>query len=194
MPLAHCGWQNRWDDPRRAYRTLYCADEAITCLREVLADLRPNTGVLAEIEDLFGPDAGLRAAAGAVTAEWRAERVLAPAGMEADGELVDVDDPATRARLEREHAALLAAHGMEHLDVSEIRSRTRAVTQAIGRALYERGAPGVHFGSNLDDQPCYALFEARGRLHPLPDEPALELTTDLAILRTVCDEYGLALR
>jgi hypothetical protein len=156
----------------------------------VLADLRPNTAVLAEIEELFGRDAGLRAAAGAVTAEWRAERVLAPAEMEADGELVDVDDPAMRAELEREHAALLTAHGMAHLDVSEIRSRTRAVTQAIGRALYERGA---RFGSNLDDQPCYALFEARGRLRPVAGEPPLELSTDLAILRAVCDEYGLAL-
>jgi hypothetical protein len=159
----------------------------------VLADLRPNTAVLAEIEQLFGRDAGLRAAAGAVTAEWRAERVLAPAEMEADGELVDVDDPAMRAELEREHAALLTAHGMAHLDVSEIRSPTRAVTQAIGRALYERGAPGVRFGSNLDDQPCYALFEARGRLRPVAGEPPLELSTDLAILRAVCDEYGLAL-
>jgi hypothetical protein len=193
VPLEYCGWQNRWDDPRRAYRTLYCAQEAITCLREVLADLRPNAAALTELEELFGPDAGLRAAAGAVTEEWRAQRVLAPAAMEADGALIDVDDPATRAALEREHAALLAAHDMPHLDVTEIRSRTRAVTQAIGRALYEHGAPGVRFGSNLDDQPCYALFEARGRLHLAPGEPPLELTPDLAILRTVCTEYGLNL-
>jgi hypothetical protein len=160
----------------------------------VLCDLRPDTAVLAEIRELFGRDAGLEAAAGAVTEEWRAERVLAPATMGADGEVVDVDEPAVRGELEREHAALLAAHDMQHLDVSEIRSRTRAVTQAIARALYEDGAAGVRFGSNLDDLPCFALFEARGRLHAIAGEPPLELTPELAILRQVCDEYGLTLR
>jgi hypothetical protein len=149
--------------------------------------------MLAEFEELFGPDAGVTAAAGAVTAQWRAERVLAPARMVLDGEMIDVDDPATRNRLEHEHAALLAEHGMAHLDVAEVRSRTRVVTQRIGRTLYERGAAGVRFGSNLDDRPCFALFEARGHLEPRAGEPPLDLTVDLAILVQVCDEYGLHL-
>jgi hypothetical protein len=193
IPLQHCGWQHRWDDPQRAYRTLYCAQDAITCLREVLADLRPDTAMLAEFEELFGPDAGVSAAAGAVSAQWRAQRVLAPATLDLDGRLTDVDDPATRTGLERAHAALLAGHGMAHLDISELRSRTRVVTQRIGRALYEDGAAGVRFGSNLDDRPCFAVFEARGRLVAVPAEPPLTLTADLAVLVEVCDEYGLRL-
>ena len=159
----------------------------------MLADLRPDTAMLAEFHELFGPDAGVTAAAGAVSARWRAERVLSPARMVLDGPLVDVDDPATRATLEREHAPLLAEHGMAHLDVSEVRSRLRVVTQRIGRSLYEDGAAGVHFGSNLDDRPCFALFEARGRLVPRAGEPPLDLTVDLAVLVQVCDEYGLRL-
>jgi RES domain len=159
----------------------------------VLADLRPNTAMLAELEELFGPDAAVSAAAGAVSQEWRAARVLAPATLGLDGALTDVDDPAARTALERAHAALLAEHGMAHLDISEVRSRTRVVTQHIGRALYEAGAAGVRFGSNLDDRPCFAVFEARGRLVAVPAEPPLRLTTDLAILVQVCAEYGLHL-
>jgi hypothetical protein len=147
--------------------------------------------MLTEFRELFGRDAGLEAAAGSVPAEFRRERVLAPATMVLDGELVDVDAPRTRAALEREHAAMLAEHGMAHLDVAEVRSRTRAVTQHIGRTLYERGTAAVRFGSNLDDRPCYAVFEARGHLEPRGD--VVELTAGLPDLVTVCDEYGLTL-
>ncbi|MCW3004768.1 MAG: hypothetical protein JWQ20_4066 [Conexibacter sp.] len=149
--------------------------------------------MLADFEELFGPDAGVTAAAGVVSPQWRAERVLAPATLALEGELTDVDDPATRTALERAHAALLADHGMAHLDIAEVRSRTRVVTQQIGRALYQAGAAGVRFGSNLDDRPCFAVFEARGRLVGLTTEPPLQLTADLAILVQVCDEYGLRL-
>ena len=45
-----------------------------------------------------------------------------------------------------------------------MRSRDRIVTQAMSRALYERRYAGVRFGSNLDDRPCYALFERRAEL------------------------------
>jgi hypothetical protein len=159
----------------------------------VLADLRPDTTMLAELHDLFGPDMALAAAAGTVSAEFRRERVLAAADMVLDGELVDIDDPATRAELEREHAAMLAEHGLAHLDITEVRSRTRVVTQRMGRALYERGAAAIRFGSNLDNQPCYAVFEARGRLEPRGTAAPLELTAELPELIAVCHEYGLRL-
>jgi hypothetical protein len=171
---------------------LYAARDVETCLREVLADLRPDTTMLTEFRELFGRDAGLEAAAGMVGAELRRERVLAAADLVLDdGELVDVDVPGTRAALEREHAPLLAEHGMRHLDVAEVRSRTRVVTQRIGRALYESGAAAIRFGSNLDDQPCYALFEGRAELAPNGEPSAL--TPELEPLRRVCDELGLAL-
>jgi hypothetical protein len=49
----------------------------------------------------------------------------------------------------------------------------------------------VRFGSNLDDRPCYALFEGRAELHA--DGDPLELEPGLAPLRQVCDEFGLVL-
>lgn len=160
----------------------------------MLADLRPDTTVLSELGALFGTDRRLLEAAGTVTLAFRRERVLAPATLVLDGDdaaasLVDVDDPAVRAELEREHAPMLAEHGLRHLDMAEIRSRTRVVTQRIARTLYERGAAAIKFGSNLDDRPCYAVFEARGRL-VAAGEP-VDLDADLPDLVTVCAEYGL---
>jgi hypothetical protein len=152
--------------------------------------------MLAELRDLFGRDASVEAAAGTVPAGFRRERVVAAADLVLDdGELVDVDAPATRAALEREHAPLLAEHGMRHLDVAEVRSRTRLVTQRIGRGLYEAGAAAIRFGSNLDDRPCYAVFEARGHLaaRAAGEGAVLELDGDLPALVTVCAEYGLTL-
>ena len=91
--------------------------------------------------------------------------------LSSSGALVDLDDIPSRERLARQHARLLAAHGMQHLDISEVRSRSRPVTQAISRSLYDEGAAGVRFRSNLDDQPCTALFEGRGPTTPVAHPP-----------------------
>jgi RES domain len=191
VPRGLSSWQHRFDDPRREYRTLYCADRRITCLREVLADLRPSTEALRDFARLFGDRRAIPA--GVVSAEWRRAHVLAPATIAgADGALVDLDDVAVRRKLERRHAALLAAHAMPHLDISQVRSRDRVVTQTISRALFEEGASGIRFRSNLDDGPCAALFEGRARLEPR-GKPT-PLTEDVEELLQVCDEYGLVLR
>lgn len=191
MPRALGSWQQRWDDPRREYRTLYCAERPETCLVEVLADLRPNTRMLVDLAELMGKTAELLEAAGVVEPSWRRLHALQSARPQLGGELADVEDLGLRSELERRHAALLAAHGMEHLNISDIRSRTRTVTQTIGRQLYEDGYAGVAFSSNLDGRPCFALFEGRAQLHPL-GEP-LPLSEDLAILRAVCAQLGLRL-
>ena len=61
-PLHLCGWNHRYDDPKREYRTIYAADEKTTCLREVLADLRQNKKALADFEKTFGADDALLSA------------------------------------------------------------------------------------------------------------------------------------
>ncbi len=48
------------------------------------------------------------------------------------------------------HAPLLAAHGMPQLDLTQITSKTRPVTQAISRDLFDQDAAGVLFHSNHD--------------------------------------------
>ena len=161
-----------------------------TCLREVLADLRPNAKAIAELKELFGDDTPALRGVGEVAAEWRDAHLLCPALAVSRHEFCDLDaEVVLRNELEHELALLLAMHDMDHLDIAQVRSRDRIVTQTVGRELYERRYAGVRFGSNLDDRPCYALFEGRAELHG--DGEPLELSPDLEPLRQVCDEFGL---
>lgn len=80
---------------------------------------------------------------------------------------------------------------MDHLDISQIRSKARAVTQAITRYILSLGGAGILYGSNLDDRPCAALFEDRALL--LPNGAPEALTSDHPDLNRVCHEYGLLL-
>jgi hypothetical protein len=192
VPRPLCSWRHRWDDPRREYRTIYCAESGLTCLREVLADLRPNAKAIAELRELFGEETPALRGVGEVAAEWRESHLLCPALAVSRHEFCDVDaEVELRNELEHELILLLVEHEMDHLDISQVRSRDRIVTQAMSRALYERRYGGVRFGSNLDDRPCYALFEGRAELEPNGDP--LELTPDLEPLTDVCDEFGLRL-
>jgi hypothetical protein len=105
--------------------------------------------------------------------------------------LVPLNVVAILQRLERDHADLLAKHGMRHLDMGQSHSGNRIVTQTIVRSLYDQGAAGVIFGSQLDDQPCLALFEGRARLET--DGSPIPLTDDIPALMQVCDAYKLPL-
>jgi len=190
-PHAFYGWQNRFDDPRHEYRTIYAAEERITAIREVVQDLRPNTRVRAELRAL-GAKEGEFVVAGSVPWKWRLERVLAPANLITTDEVIDLTDPGVRASLEGEHAELLNRYGMKHLDVSDITSKTRIVTQTLSRSLFESGASGIRFPSNTDNRPCVVLFESRGSL--TANGPTESLSGPVPELLTVCSEWELVLR
>jgi len=192
VPHRFVSWRHRFDDPEREYRTLYCAVERITCLREVLGDVSPNIRAIAEFQEVFGTASEHILTAGVVSWAWRKANALAPGRIATHEDLVDVDDVLVRRRLERQHAALLVEYGMEHLYISEVRSTQRPVTQRIGRALYEEGAAGVFYKSNRDDLVCVALFE--GAAHLEPDGPVERMTAAFPELLQVCDEYNLILR
>jgi hypothetical protein len=186
------GWHNRFDDPQREYRTLYCATNRLTCVYEVLADLRPNAAMLAEWAGLFGSGgaAELRPA-GVVTWAWRQQNALAEAVV-SGGEIADLDDVNMRVELEERHVALLTARGLGHLDVSELRSKDRVVTQSVSRSLYEDGFAGVRFRSNLDDRECFALFEERAWLEGTERQP-MRMTDDLPELLQAASDFRLVL-
>ena len=64
-PLGYTPWQlyqfnHRFDDTRRRFRTLYCAQSPETCLREVLADFRPNLAAMRRHVERYGPEAAHR--------------------------------------------------------------------------------------------------------------------------------------
>jgi hypothetical protein len=172
---------------------MYCAAAAETALREVLADLRPNSMAIAAFVEAFGEGARDDVPAASVTAAWRRCNVLIPVHLDLQGPIVDLTDHEILGVLERRHAALLAAEGMPHLDLHEVTTRLRSVTRAIAADVYDRlGAAAVRFPSSRDGQPCFAVFEGRGRLVAAADTIHL---TDPAPepLRVVAAAWRLAL-
>jgi hypothetical protein len=158
-PRELYSFSHRFDDIHRRFRTLYCAELPETCLREVLADFRPNLAAQRRHVERFGPDAAEDFTSAPVTARWRAQHVLVPVAVRLDGPLVDLIDVPTRQEIEDRHVALLVEHGLEHLDLHEITTSRRVITQTIAADLFERGASAVRFPSRLDGSACVALFE-----------------------------------
>lgn len=185
-------WAHRFDDAEQRFRSVYAAVEAETALREVLADLRPNAAAIARYVELFGEDAREDIVGEPVTAAWRRNNVLAPARIYHTG-VLDLEDAAVRAELESRHAELLADHGMEHLDLHELTTRQRAVTQAIATDVYHRLGIGViRFASSRDGGPCFAVLEGHGELESTGADVALTDPPPEALV-TVAAEWGLEL-
>jgi len=184
-PLELYEFSHRFDDIHRRFRTLYCAELAETCLREVLADFRPNLGALRRHVQRYGPEAAQDFIEKPVTAQWRRQHVLIPAVLRLDGPLIDLTHVPTRQEVEDRHLELLLEHDLQHLDLHEITTSRRAITQTIAADLFDRGAGAVRFPSRLDGNACIALFEGRGTaslagdpiaLTDPPPEPLINVT------------------
>ena len=76
--------------------------------------------------------------------------------------MIDLTNVPTRQEIEHRHIELLLAHDLEHLDLHEITTSRRAITQTIAADLFDLGAGAVRFPSRLDGNACVALFEGRG--------------------------------
>jgi hypothetical protein len=181
VPHELCAWNHRFDDVHRRFRTVYVAELAETSLREVLADFRPKLSAIANFEAAMGDKAADDLPSAPITAAWREQHVLAQVSVALEGPICDLTDPDERQSVEERHAALLAEHQMEHLDLHEITTDRRVVTQTVAADLYDRGVAAIRFPSRLDGQACVALFEGRGELElagapvALTDPPPEEL-------------------
>jgi hypothetical protein len=72
------------------------------------------------------------------------------------------------------HVQLLAEHGMSHLDMHEITTRRRIVTQTIATDAFDNlDAVAIRFVSSRDGQACIVLFEGRAELEASGDFIAL---------------------
>jgi hypothetical protein len=185
-------YSHRFDDAAKRFRTLYLAECGLTCLREVLADFRPNVAARQRHIERYGSEAAADLVSEQITASWRRQNVLASAILDLDGHVVDLTDLATRQQIEIKHAALLVEHGLDHLDLHEITTARRTITQTIAGDLYDHGAAAVKFPSRLDGGNCIALFEGRGEVHIVGDVVVL---TDPAPapLVTVAQEWDLGI-
>lgn len=192
FPPKHLyAWSNRFDDPNREYRTIYCADDKRTCLREVLADFHPDTKALLEYRKLFGSGGEEEQSVGRVPMEWRRRKAMAEAEIKiSSGTVVDVEAASIRKSLENRLADLLMKEGIRHLNMGELRSKKRHVTKRISRTLFDDGHAGIKFHSHLDGLPCHALFEFRAQLNQLGK--AVSLAEDISEFILVCKEFSLA--
>lgn len=177
-PRAGYEFSHRFDDRDRRWRTVYCAWTPETALREVLADMRPNAATLARFLRRYGPEAAVELATRPITRAWRQSSVLAPVhiALEPGADVLDLTDAQEVRRLEAVHAELLVEHGMGRLDLHEITTRRREVTQAIATSAYdEEHAGAIRYPSSIDlaGTPCYALLEGRARLELAGDVVSL---------------------
>lgn len=185
VPSEICGWSHRFDDLRHRFRTVYVAELAETCLREVLADFRPKLSATRRFQQEMGAEAAQELAAQPITAAWRRENVLAPVRLRLDGPICDLTDVPQRQKIEERHVDLLFKHDMRHLDLHEITTSRRIVTQAIAGDIYDDGAAAIRFPSCLDGNPCIAVFEGRGELEPAGEILPLTDPPPTALLKVV---------
>ena len=181
MPPELCAWNHRFDDLHRRFRTVYVAELAETALREVIADFRPKLSAIADFEAAMGSEAASELPSAPITAVWREQHVLARARVVLEAPICDLTEPGERQSIEERHAELLTGYEMDHLDLHEITTARRVVTQTIAADLYDQGVAAIRFPSRLDGEPCVALFEGRGELElagapvALTDPPPEEL-------------------
>lgn len=184
-PHEFLSWSNRFDDPRPVtitarFRTLYFAHQRYTALAEVFQDLRPSTKDIADFTSLFGVTPPPQF----LPCQRRSDLRVGRTRLDADGpDWVDLEDLSVRRDLEEQHASLLARHGMLHLDLSQLRSDQRIVTQTIALDLFGQGKAGIKYRSNLTNGDCLAVFE-RG---PSPRQygPARTIATNDVDLLTL---------
>ena len=187
-------WSHRFDDAQHQFRSVYACRQQETALREVLADLRPNAAAIARFVEKFGEDARDELETEPVTEAWRRRNVLAPAEVvPEDARVLDLTAPATAHELEVAHAQLLDAHGLEHLDLHEITTRRRVVTQTIAADVYRRlDVAVVYFLSSRDGGECFAVLEGHAELAATGPHVALTDPAPPALV-TVAKEWGLNL-
>lgn len=183
-PHEHSSGRGRYDDPRREFRTLYCAPDPLTCLRERLAGFRYSKKMSEDRRKQGKPSSKK------VTLAWRTENALASGSLDLlKGELVPVYEPSTFSMLEEELSELLSELRISRLDAGHVMGRQRRLTRAIARAIFDQGGAGILYFSRRDHRLCCALFEGRARLVPI-GTPKL-LSEPLPEFDQVCEEFEL---
>jgi hypothetical protein len=109
---------------------------------------------------------------GQVPADWRHQRVLLRAEVEANEarphlEFLDVEARDTREHLRKALGGILAFYGIDDLDVATVRGADRRITRWIAKWAYEawddrgdRVFAGIRYISRLDSGwECWAIFD-----------------------------------
>lgn len=203
----HGLFDGRWDDQEGKFRTLYTAQTLVGCFLEVLARLRPDQRMAAELTAIVDDDGTAAlfptAAAGTVGYEWLEDRVWARGTQ--TGEYCFITHSDSVAYLAADGA--FAAHGIPAAEIGTdlLKDPSRRVlTRTIARAIYDLRTgdglarfDGIEFRSRHgDDLRMWALFERSADgdhdrpTHITPDVQGT-ITPDNDDLRQAFDTLGL---
>ncbi len=197
----HGTFDGRWDDPEGNFRTLYVADRLLGCLLEVLADFRPDLGLVGELDEITGDDQDDQyptAEAGTLPLDYLAPRCAGAALM--SGIFVDVRQPDSIAALRRRFGALAASLGFPDLDAATIKSNApRILTQRMSSWFYSLTSPrvdGVTFSSRHGGElQLWAIYEQPAEdsagSHTLADYVPVELDKNTPALTEAMRIHGL---
>lgn len=175
-PWAWADWayagDQRWDDSKHEFRTVYAAENAYGCFVETLAHFRPDPAVVDELSKIHvdAADAAAFPSAqpGEVPRNWVDTRLLSSATV--DGLYCDVTTAQTVAAFRPHFLTLSRQLGLADFDAAAIKSaKPRTLTQNIASWLYRAEAEpdhlwdGVNFASRHgDDLRMWAIFERPG--------------------------------
>ncbi|MCP1415427.1 RES family NAD+ phosphorylase [Paenarthrobacter sp. A20] len=174
-PWAWSGWEwstsgrfpGRWDDLHGNFRTVYAGSSLKACLLEVLAGLRPDPRIAAELGNILEDDEDQvlypTIRPGEVPREWLDARAAARA--ELRGNYCAVSASSTVSVLYPNFIAKALSLGLTDFDAAALKdARPRQLTQAVAAWLYEMtSVDGVTFSSRHgDDLKLWAIFERPG--------------------------------
>ncbi len=182
-PRAYIG-SERFDDPRRRFRTLYAAEQRRACFVETLAQYRADLQQLAA--EAVVASGERREEPPRVPIAWCDERRVGRFRLQPGQPWLDLRAFETREALRRQVARKLLDLGLADLDVSVALATNRALSQAIARWAYEHGYHGIAYTSRFDVAfNCWAVFD-NATIEPiLPferidrDDPDLHATAAL---------------
>lgn len=194
-PHEFCG-KNRFDDPLLAhgeysscFRTLYLAEERITCFLEVLQAHRPDLAYLARLAalpdgdddpDLPGDDDMLNSAffvASDVLIRKRIQSIAPGATLR----WADLRSLSSWEPIRYNFAQELFALDVPDFDLSAATSSNRPLTQMVARGLYDDGNQAIAYISRFGcAYHCVALFEGAAFVSPGEPETIAANDPDLA--------------
>jgi hypothetical protein len=201
-------FNGRWDDQYGQFRTLYTGASLLGCFLELLAKLRPEATVYAEVDQIDDPDNlaadDLEAPPGNIGYDWLDGRVFGRATQ--TGRYCFVTHSRTIAALDS--AGLFAAHGVAPRDIDATllkQSGDRALTRSVARWVYDQRdetrhplVDGIEFRSRFGDEiPMWAVFErspdeAVGRSSRITPDRSAPVTPDTAELVEAFSRLGLS--
>jgi hypothetical protein len=151
---------NRWDDPERQFRSLYCADSPLGAIIESLQDLLPSPSAIATLSALQLEPGEELPSLGSLPADLFSNSYLCTLQVEPGVPFADALDADIISEMRVNYAHLAVELGAEPITAGTMLSEDFELTQAIAHALYARGFAAVHMMSKFGQQHGnWTLFE-----------------------------------